>query len=218
MKERGILFTKENRAGVRSGVKTQTRRTSGLEQINENPDNWIYSGPNCDGNHLFVPVDWQKTGRSVTDCTIIIKPRHVAGDHLYLQEPYQIEHCFKNRECCFIGKYLDDNIDFDISITKKEYDKWCNRKKPYARTSARYMYKSLARDWVEVTGVRCEQVQDISGTDITAEGIPSHGIHGYVLHEEAFEELWDSINAKRGYGWEVNPFVWVYEFKKVELA
>ena len=32
---------------------------------------------------------------------------------------------------------------------------------------------------------------------------------------EAFAALWDSINAKRGYGWDVNPWVWVLEFKRV---
>ena len=28
--------------------------------------------------------------------------------------------------------------------------------------------------------------------------------------------LWDSINAKRGYGWDKNPWVWVIEFERLE--
>jgi hypothetical protein len=28
-----------------------------------------------------------------------------------------------------------------------------------------------------------------------------------------FIELWDSINSKRGYPWDSNPWVWVVEFK-----
>ena len=32
---------------------------------------------------------------------------------------------------------------------------------------------------------------------------------------EAFENLWDSINVKRGYGWDKNPWVWVIEFERV---
>ncbi len=32
---------------------------------------------------------------------------------------------------------------------------------------------------------------------------------------ELFGTLWDSINAKRGFGWEANPWVWVYDFKRV---
>jgi hypothetical protein len=31
---------------------------------------------------------------------------------------------------------------------------------------------------------------------------------------KAFRELWDDINAKRGYGWKVNSLVWVIEFRK----
>ncbi|KKL85973.1 hypothetical protein LCGC14_1949320, partial [marine sediment metagenome] len=27
---------------------------------------------------------------------------------------------------------------------------------------------------------------------------------------------WDSINAKRGYGWDMNPWVWVLSFKRGE--
>ena len=32
----------------------------------------------------------------------------------------------------------------------------------------------------------------------------------------AFAALWDSINAKRGYSWADNPYVWVIEFKRIE--
>jgi hypothetical protein len=31
-----------------------------------------------------------------------------------------------------------------------------------------------------------------------------------------FAKLWDELNAKRGYGWDKNPWVWVIEFEKVE--
>ena len=26
---------------------------------------------------------------------------------------------------------------------------------------------------------------------------------------------WDSLNAKRGFGWNANPWVWVVEFRRV---
>ena len=32
---------------------------------------------------------------------------------------------------------------------------------------------------------------------------------------DQFTELWDSINAKRGYSYESNPSVWVVEWDKV---
>lgn len=33
----------------------------------------------------------------------------------------------------------------------------------------------------------------------------------------AFADLWDSINAKRGYGWDGNPWVWVISYKRVSV-
>ncbi len=37
----------------------------------------------------------------------------------------------------------------------------------------------------------------------------------YSNPRDSFRSLWDSINDKRGYGWNANPWVWVIEFKKV---
>ncbi|KKM62863.1 hypothetical protein LCGC14_1517380 [marine sediment metagenome] len=36
---------------------------------------------------------------------------------------------------------------------------------------------------------------------------------GWPWH--SFRSLWDSINAKRGYSWESNPWNWVVEFKRI---
>jgi len=32
---------------------------------------------------------------------------------------------------------------------------------------------------------------------------------------DEFRALWDCLNAKRGYGWEINPFVWAITFKRL---
>ncbi len=37
-------------------------------------------------------------------------------------------------------------------------------------------------------------------------------------HRKAFKELWDSIYKEQGDGWDVNPWVWVVEFKKLEAT
>ena len=33
-----------------------------------------------------------------------------------------------------------------------------------------------------------------------------------------YGELWDSINDKRGFGWDVNPWVWVLKYTPTALA
>ena len=65
---------------------------------------------------------------------------------------------------------------------------------------------------LEVVSVRVERVQDISIEDAYDEGM-EWGDQGCGVLE--FKNLWDSINLKRGYGWDANPWVWVIEFKRL---
>jgi hypothetical protein len=92
------------------------------------------------------------------------------------------------------GSYFDD---YDLAQFKK-------------RPSI-FMPKWAARIWCEVTGLREERLQDISELECWAEGLPKKRL----WHEtkQAWMRLWDSINAKRGYGWGTNPIVKVIEFK-----
>ena len=110
-----------------------------------------------------------------------------------------------------------------------------------------HMFKWIARTWLEVLDVRPERLQEISDQDCIAEGIELHGKSAngrddvYVVYlantnhlnkpcdgpgyyyrtggpKVCFQMLWDSLNAKRGYSWESNPWVWRYEFKKTILS
>lgn len=67
-----------------------------------------------------------------------------------------------------------------------------------------------------------ERVQDLSGEDCLAEGIKFHSSNKAFIKNnpsvriKLFQELWDSINQKRGYGWDENPWVWVIKFRKLD--
>jgi len=75
-----------------------------------------------------------------------------------------------------------------------------------------FMPRWASRITLEVVNVRVERVQNISKTDCIAEGIG--GLEDIVAGwHQSYAQLWDSINAKRGYGWGVNPYCWVIEFK-----
>lgn len=86
-----------------------------------------------------------------------------------------------------------------------------------------HMPKWAARIWREITDVRVERVQEISANDIESEGTPEYASLAHIDLDEgltrrgAFSSLWNEINAKRGYPWESNPWVWVIKFRGVEL-
>lgn len=90
-----------------------------------------------------------------------------------------------------------------------------------------FMPKEACRIWLEVTNVRLERLQDISEEDAIAEGVISEKIdaihkwkdysrQGYLpIAKFSFFSLWEKINGKESVS--ENPWVWVYEFKKVEM-
>jgi len=74
------------------------------------------------------------------------------------------------------------------------------------------MPRWASRITLEVTGVRVERLHDISEDDAWAEGCRSDAT--WAL--DWYVRLWDSLNAARGYGWDVNPWVWVVNFRIVK--
>lgn len=85
-----------------------------------------------------------------------------------------------------------------------------------------HMPRWASRITLEITSVRNEKVQDITPEDAIAEGInyencDPDNAHQYWREESVamYGELWDAINAKRGYPWQANPWVWVIEAKAI---
>lgn len=93
-----------------------------------------------------------------------------------------------------------------------------------------HMPRWASRLTLEVTGVKVERVQDLREADCIAEGAEVvswvgglGSLNGPMVATDRdhvtqtprcwFRELWDSINAKRGFGWEVNPWVVAVTFK-----
>lgn len=84
-----------------------------------------------------------------------------------------------------------------------------------------HMPKWISRITLEVTAVRDERLQDISEEDAKAEGV-TPSLVGFDLdhlkYRAGFQMLWDSINAKRGYDWNSNPWVWVTETEPIKAS
>jgi hypothetical protein len=95
-----------------------------------------------------------------------------------------------------------------------------------------FLQREAARLFLEVKSVRVERVQDITEKDAKAEGIDrTHRMMMYAavahanLHDiervyrDEFKLLWDELNAHRkGASWNDNPFIFVYEFMRLENA
>lgn len=79
-----------------------------------------------------------------------------------------------------------------------------------------FMPRTASRLTLELTSVRVERLQDISASDCRAEGLRPDDELSLLWRDnirDKYRILWNSLNAKRGYGWDVNPWVWVLAFE-----
>jgi hypothetical protein len=103
---------------------------------------------------------------------------------------------------------------------------------PYGRAGDRLLCDPHPSS-LEILRVWVERVQDTTYDDMTAEGVNTGGPvcaevlmlctgtdniddAQRVMHRDCWASLWDSLYAKRGLGWDVNPWVWAIEFKSIE--
>lgn len=82
-----------------------------------------------------------------------------------------------------------------------------------------FMPRWASRLTLELTDVRVERVWEISEADAIAEGVQYNPKAPAALtNRTAFGKLWDKLNARRGYPWISNPWVWVLTFRRSEVA
>lgn len=78
-----------------------------------------------------------------------------------------------------------------------------------------HMPREFSRLTLIVTDVRVQRLQDITLGDICAEGLAA-SIYDFKPVQrgfDAFAHLWESLNAKRGAGWDANPWVSAVTFE-----
>lgn len=79
-----------------------------------------------------------------------------------------------------------------------------------------HMPRWASRITLEIESVRVERVQEITRGDAMEEGCPFSNMQAGPNPKHWFRDLWDSINGPRGFGWDVNPFVWAITFRRVK--
>ena len=83
-----------------------------------------------------------------------------------------------------------------------------------------HMPKEAARIFLKVKDVRVERLQDITEEQAEREGFVDdvEYCQGNTARGH-FAELWDTTIDKKQmdiYGWKANPWVWVFEFERIE--
>ena len=214
MKEPLVCATQEDR-------KTQTRRLNGLDAINFDAGRpsahmWKYKGVADAPLHLFEFADG--INGEVVKC-----PYGKPGDRLWVKETHYRYGVWCKNGFTRAGKrrwkfkfytqevrYFNNPPDKILTV-KGDKVGW------YKRPSI-FMPRWASRINLEITAIRVERVQDITREDVLAEGLRPLG-YGRATEPQycikPFGDLWDSINAARGYPWKDNPWVWVVEFKRV---
>ena len=242
MTEHPIVMTGESVRAILDRRKSQTRRVpstansllDGYRVGGRGERRWIWDGldwsrarvdpgPSPAGNHgpyWRVPCPENETEHRVY---CLYQP----GDRLWVRETWaQIftgESCLntisERNHCPCGGCRVEHGADTgDKYPGEWPADMGADPECPKWRSS-RYMPRWASRLTLEVVSVRAERVRDITEEDAKAEGARSvhieHLGQTWKTHRAGFEILWDSINAKRGYGWDTNWPVWPITFKVV---
>ena len=188
-----IIFSTPMVQAILDGKKTQTRR---VIKVDDAPENWKIS----------------IAGTSIvrTEPYDVKLPRYEAGDILWVRETF-CEVPYEHNHVPIKGGH--------ITIPKYAYKADSERDYAGIWKPSIHMPREAARIFLRVKTVRVERLQDITEEDAKAEGCidgKSKDVLKFDLTaRDVFAKLWNSINAKRGYRWETNPWVWVYEFEKI---
>jgi hypothetical protein len=153
--------------------------------------------------------------------SVIAYPYGSPGDRLWVRETHRFDGL--DPRLALRSQCLDE-ISYRADMTG---DRSCD---DCAWRPSIHMPRWASRITLEITGVRVERLNEISILDSHAEGVGgTYGETGIGLgftglnHEwdnktavEQYQWLWESINGPRS--WDLNPWVWVVEFKRVEVA
>jgi len=193
---RPILFSGEMVRAILDGRKTQTRRV-----LRPQPVGLSLKGVFGRRAVFFEPGSGTETHTPI--CRDWRCPYGQPGDRLWVRETWR-EDSPDDPE----GAVYRADAPIDVPGFK-----W----KPSI-----FMPRWASRLTLEITGVRVEQLQEISGEDCLAEGVDRAQMAEMtyitmpMFMRDRYRKLWDSLNAKRGFGWDVNPWVWVLEFQRIQ--
>lgn len=190
-KERPILFSAPMVRAILDGSKTQTRRAMKLQ-------------PADDIHPVSLPnrkyMGWESSLRHAHGTTTVhLCPYGVPGDRLWVRETWQ--------------QHLGNGGDSRFATYRATDPEGAGPWRPSI-----FMPRWVSRILLEITDVRVQRLQEISGSDALAEGIERpHSPDPTTVAELAvwrFRQLWESINGTGS--WDANPWVWAIAFRRLQ--
>ena len=219
MKEHPILFSGPMVRAILAGRKTQTRRVIQLRNPNQPfADIVVTFGYSASGESTYAGFG------NLADPVYVRCPYGQPGDLLWVREKFLVweggaggldPDSLTYQDDPQWEHQLFDNGELDDALPPED-DGVVGRWKVHPSI---HMPRWASRITLRVTDVRVQRVQEISEEDAIAEGITrwegDRLQRGDKGARNDFSRLWDSINAKRGYSWESNPFCWAITFERV---
>jgi len=222
-----IIFSTQMVKAILDGTKTMTRRVV-KPKYKDDEEGFTVN------TNVSTGVKWLEKhdeDEMSFDPPRYINPKYNVGDVLWVRETWQ---CVGKRdqsmELRIINK-IDHKVRHAKFTNRERYNK-CIKRMGEWRPSI-FLQREAARIFLKVKSVRVEKLQDINEADAIKEGsyLDRCECKPYKndktafnklfvekwchIHGAEFKDLWDSYNAKRGYSWETNPWVWVYEFERI---
>jgi len=223
MKERPVLFSATMVRAILDGRKTQTRRIIKPQPYIDEMGNFCWNGENFGQDFngpciqaIASPIPSSKTKR-------VRCPYGKPGDRLWVRETHWMD---KRDILCAVMDLDGFAVDAHPAGRNKfvkDFDSLKNNKFWKKRPSI-HMPRIASRILLEITGVRVERLQDISECDAKAEGSYVCDYFGRRLLDQSsnqgcykwgYRSIWESLNGTGS--WDLNPFVWVIEFKLLEV-
>lgn len=142
-------------------------------------------------------------------------PRHREGDQLYVREAWRPIESEGER---FVKYRAGGEIEAWPRRLNGEWDRIHDPARASAWRPARFMFRALARYWLEVEGAHIERLQDITGSDARREGTwVATRSRAPLSDGEArfiFAQTWNTIHPE--WTWDDNPCVEVIRFRLLD--
>ena len=202
-----IPFNNDEVMAILDGQKTQTRKPVKKAGWQVHNPTKRPSDPNWDNYSIGYGVSFSVSNdRMLT--SKIIKPPCQPGDVLWVRETW-----------ARIPETSPGNLHYKASATEAD-SKWF-KEKGWKWNPPITMPQEAARLFLCVKDVGLEKLQSISIDSIRAEGIRTEAVLKFnrIAAKKDYATMWNkrmSVGDVALYGWDVNPWVWVIAFERIE--